>query len=89
MRRNMRPAWELHGQYSTDIFSKEAANLIKEHNDSYPMFLFLSHAAVHSANSYNPLPVADEIVDKIKIPEYKRRRFAGKYLIIVELKINN
>ncbi|XP_008211549.1 arylsulfatase B isoform X2 [Nasonia vitripennis] len=77
MRRNMEPAWDLHGQYSTDVFTKEAVKLIKSHNASQPMFLYLAHAAVHSANPYNPLPVSDEIVDKIKIPEYKRRRFAG------------
>ncbi|XP_011505473.1 PREDICTED: arylsulfatase I [Ceratosolen solmsi marchali] len=77
MRRNMKPAWDLHGQYSTDVFSKEAVKLINNHNVSEPMFLFLAHAAVHSANPYNPLPAADEIVDKIKIPEYKRRRFAA------------
>ncbi|OXU27087.1 hypothetical protein TSAR_008392 [Trichomalopsis sarcophagae] len=78
MRRNMEPAWDLHGQYSTDVFTKEAVKLIKSHNASQPMFLYLAHAAVHSANPYNPLPVSDEIVDKIKIPEYKRRRFAGR-----------
>lgn len=78
MRRNMEPAWDLHGQYSTDVFTKEAVRLIKDHNASQPLFLYFAHAAVHSANPYNPLPVGDEIVDKMKIPEYKRRRFAGE-----------
>ncbi|KAJ8670681.1 hypothetical protein QAD02_001940 [Eretmocerus hayati] len=77
MRRNMEPAWDLHGQYSTRVFTKEAVRLIKDHNASEPLFLYVAHAAVHSGNPYNPLPVADEVLDKMKIPEYKRRRFAG------------
>ncbi|XP_023245172.1 arylsulfatase I isoform X2 [Copidosoma floridanum] len=77
MRRNMDTAWDLHGQYSTDVFTKEAVKLINSHNESQPMFLYFGHAAVHSGNPYNPLPVADELVDKIKIPEYKRRRYAA------------
>lgn len=80
MRRNMDVAWDLHGQYSTDVFTKEGVRLIKEHNATQPLFLYFAHAAVHSGNPYNPLPVADELVDKIKIPEYKRRRYAGEFL---------
>lgn len=78
MRRGMEPAWDLHGQYSTDIFTKEAVRLIKTHNASKPLFLYLAHAAVHSGNPYNPLPAPDEVVTKFgKITDYNRRRFAG------------
>ncbi|XP_016920207.1 arylsulfatase B [Apis cerana] len=78
MRRGLEPAWDLHGQYSTDIFTKEAVKLIDNHNTSRPMFLYLSHAAVHSGNSYNPLPAPDHDVAKFtNIFNYNRRRFAG------------
>lgn len=78
MRRGMEPAWDLHGQYSTDIFTKEAVRLIKTHNASKPLFLYLAHAAVHSGNPYNPLPAPDEVVAKFgRITDYNRRRFAG------------
>lgn len=78
MRRDMESAWDLHGQYSTDIFTKEALRLIDKHNSSRPMFLYLAHAAVHSGNPYNPLPALDEDVAKFdSIFNYKRRRFAG------------
>lgn len=78
MRRGMEPAWDLHGQYSTDIFTKEAMRLIKTHNASKPLFLYLAHAAVHSGNPYNPLPAPDEVVAKFGgITDYNRRRFAG------------
>ncbi|PSN50831.1 Arylsulfatase B [Blattella germanica] len=78
MRRGMEPAWDLHGQYSTDIFTKEAVRIISNHNSSKPLFLYLAHAAVHSGNPYNPLPAPDEIVAKFtSITDYNRRRFAG------------
>ncbi|XP_031340548.1 arylsulfatase B-like [Photinus pyralis] len=78
MRRNMDVAWDLHGNYSTDIFSSESERIIANHNRSNPLFLYIAHAAVHSGNVYNPLPVPDRIVAKLEsIPDYKRRRFAG------------
>ncbi|GAB1863453.1 Arylsulfatase B [Camponotus japonicus] len=78
MRRGMKPAWDLHGEYSTDVFTKEAVRLINNHNSSRPMFLYLAHAAVHSGNPYNPLPAPDEEVAKFNnIFDYNRRRFAG------------
>ncbi|XP_032663859.1 arylsulfatase B isoform X1 [Odontomachus brunneus] len=78
MRRDMEPAWDLHGQYSTDVFTREALRLIDKHNSSEPLFLYLAHAAVHSGNPYNPLPAPDEDVAKFdNIFDYNRRRFAG------------
>lgn len=82
IRRNMDVAWDLHGQYSTDIFTKEAEKIINNHNTTKPLFLYIAHAAVHSANPYNPLPAPDNYVAKFNyIENYNRRRFAGTYLI--------
>ncbi|XP_076641495.1 arylsulfatase B [Halictus rubicundus] len=85
MRRGLDPAWDLHGQYSTDIFTKEAEKLIDAHNTSRPMFLYLAHAAVHSGNPYNPLPAPDHKVAKFNdISDYNRRRFAGMLTVLDE-----
>lgn len=89
MRRGLEPAWDLHGQYSTDIFTKEAVKLIDNHNTSRPMFLYLSHAAVHSGNSYNPLPAPDHDVAKFtNIFNYNRRRFAGNYAYFSKISLS-
>jgi hypothetical protein len=64
MRRGLEPAWDLHGQYSTDIFTREAVSVINTHNTTDPLFLYVAHAAVHSGNPYNPLPAPDKIVAK-------------------------
>ncbi|KAK5643868.1 hypothetical protein RI129_007713 [Pyrocoelia pectoralis] len=78
MRRNTDVAWDLHGEYSTDIFSRESEKIIANHNKSNPLFLYIAHAAVHSANPYNPLPAPDDVVAKFQnISDYNRRRFAG------------
>nr|CAD7266796.1 unnamed protein product [Timema shepardi] len=78
MRRGLEPAWDLHGQYSTDVFTNEAVKLIDSHNFSRPLFLYLAHAAVHSSNPYNPLPAPDIVVAKYAhLQDYTRQRFAG------------
>ncbi|XP_072172237.1 arylsulfatase I-like [Diadema setosum] len=56
--RNNQAGYDLHkngklykaafGQYSTEIFTSEAQDIIKSHNSSEPMFLYLAHQAVHA-----------------------------------------
>ncbi|XP_048517743.1 arylsulfatase J isoform X2 [Dendroctonus ponderosae] len=78
MRRNMSIAYDLHGQYSTDLFTEESVRLINEHNTEKPLFLYLAHAAVHSGNPYEPLRAPDDEVDKFEyIQESQRQRFAA------------
>uniref|UniRef100_A0A1B6DH44 Sulfatase N-terminal domain-containing protein n=1 Tax=Clastoptera arizonana TaxID=38151 RepID=A0A1B6DH44_9HEMI len=78
MRRGMNTAWDLHGQYSTNIFTKESVKIINEHNTSKPLFLYIAHAAVHSGNPYNPLPAPDDTAAKFNhIKNYNRQRFAA------------
>ncbi|XP_066257386.1 arylsulfatase J [Euwallacea similis] len=78
MRRNMSVAYDLHGKYSTDIFTEESVKLIKNHNTNKPLFLYLAHAAVHSGNPYEPLRAPDEEVSKFEdIEDFKRKRFAA------------
>ncbi|XP_015593015.1 arylsulfatase B [Cephus cinctus] len=78
MRRGLQPAWDLHGKYSTDVFTSESVTLIKNHNTTEPLFLYVAHAAVHSGNPYNPLPVPDKEAARFTdISNYNRRRYAG------------
>lgn len=79
MRQGMEPAWHLHGQYSTDVYTKESVKIVLNHNSSTPLFLYLAHTAVHSANPYNPLPAPDDTVATFShIQDFHRRKFAGK-----------
>lgn len=46
--------------------------------DSGPLFLYLAHLAVHSANPYDPLQISSKILQKFAyIKDEKRRKFAG------------
>lgn len=78
MRRGLEVAYDMHGKYTTDVITQESVRVIESHNTSRPLFLYISHVAVHSANPYNPLPAPDEYVAQFThIDDYKRRRFAG------------
>ena len=53
-RRNMSVSWSDYGKYATDIFTDEAVKAINNHgntNTTQPLFLYLAHLAVHSANT--------------------------------------
>jgi len=77
-RRNMSVAREDFGHYATDIFTDEAVDIINKHQREQPLFLYLAHMAVHSANPYTPLQAPKEIVEMFSyIEDENRRTFAG------------
>lgn len=81
MRKGYNVAYDLHGKYTTDVIKDEAVKIIQKRNASQPLFLYVAHTAVHSSNSYSPLPAPDETVAKIKnIEDYNRRKYAGSLI---------
>lgn len=79
-RRGMEPTLHYQGKYATDVFTEEAVDIIESHDTSSPLFLYLAHLAVHSANSYQPLQAPfEEIIKFNYIEDLNRRVFAGKY----------
>ncbi|XP_058835002.1 arylsulfatase B [Topomyia yanbarensis] len=78
MRRGYDVAYDLHGNYTTHVIRNEAVARIQSHTLSDPLFLYVAHAAVHSANPYDLLPAPDSTVDRMKhIQNYQRRKFAA------------
>ena len=78
-RRNMETAWELDGQYATDVFTNVSVDIIKSHNKSTPLFLYVAHAAVHAGNVGKPLEAEQQTVDRFSyISDPNRRTYAGK-----------
>ncbi|EDW31316.1 GL11077 [Drosophila persimilis] len=79
MRNGTDVAYNLHGQYTTDVITKHSVSVIANHDAAKgPLFLYVAHAAGHSGNPYNPLPVPDDDVMKLDhILHYKRRRYAA------------
>ena len=71
-------AWEDYGEYATDIFTSEAEKIISSHPASSPLFLYLAHLAVHSANTYSPLQAPQDAIDRHSyIKDVNRRKFSG------------
>ena len=75
----MEPAHNTTGRYSTDLFTSAAEVIIQYHNTEKPLFLLLSHLAVHSGNKDQPLQAPKEVIDKFSyIKDEQRRIYAGK-----------
>ena len=80
-RRNMSIAWSDYGKYATDLFTDEAAKIIKKHGkkEKNPLFLYLAHLAVHSGNSYAPLQAPGDVVKKFEyIKVIRLIRYVGR-----------
>lgn len=66
------------GKYSTEEFTKEAVSVIENHDTSKPLFLYLAHQAVHSANPGDPIQAPQKYIDRFGyIKNEHRRKFAG------------
>ena len=77
-RHNMTVSWDEIGTYATDLFTLEAEKIISNHDTEQPLFLYLSHLAVHSGNCVQPLQAPQEAIDKHSyIQEQNRRNFSG------------
>ena len=77
-RDNLEVAFEAYGSYATDLFTLQAEKVVSEHNSSQPLFLYMAHLAVHSANFYSPLQAPLESIRKFAyIQDPQRRRFAA------------
>lgn len=80
LRRNEAPAWqEAGGKYATELFTKEAVDIINNHDqDEAPLFLYVAHLAVHSANAGKLLEAPQEDINKFgHIIDPNRRVYAG------------
>lgn len=78
MRRNYTTAWDLAGQYTTDVFTGEAVRLIEAHPSDSPMFLLVTHLAVHAGNPGKLLEAPQETINRFwYISDPNRRTYAG------------
>jgi len=81
-RRDLEPCPEANGTYATEAFTSEAKRIIEKHDKSKPLFMVLSHLAVHTGNEDNPMQAPEEEVAKFAhIKDPKRRTYAGKLII--------
>ncbi|XP_046852681.1 arylsulfatase B-like [Xenia sp. Carnegie-2017] len=73
LRRNESVSTKEKGEYSTFIFTKETQKIIRNHDTSSPMFLYLAFQAVHY-----PLQVPEQYIKPYEgIKDTNRRIYAG------------
>lgn len=79
LRNNTEPVHNQWGNYRTYMFTDHAVNLINSHNTSKPLFFYLAHEAVHSANAHQPLQAPKDLINKFNdsIHDEDRRVFAA------------
>lgn len=77
MHRGDDPAYGFQDEYATDLFTKEAMNVIINHDPDRPLFLQISHLAVHAP--LHKVPREDYYEDREfnHIREDSRRRYAS------------
>ncbi|KAK5638661.1 hypothetical protein RI129_012956 [Pyrocoelia pectoralis] len=80
MRRNLLTSWSTQNEYATHLFTRKSQDAIIEHNYKKPLFLMISHLAVHAADENQLLEVPD-FAETNKtfgyISDHRRRLFAG------------
>lgn len=64
--------------YATEMFTKEAVKVIKNHDKNVPLYLQINHLEVHAATGFHPTRAKPEDVDKfLYIENPKRKHLAG------------
>ncbi|XP_035226431.1 arylsulfatase B-like isoform X8 [Stegodyphus dumicola] len=75
---NMKSVTDALGKYSTALFTNHTVHIIKHHNSSKPLFLYVAYQAVHSANSYATLQAPENYIKRFpNIKDKNRKIFAG------------
>ncbi|XP_022100296.1 arylsulfatase I-like [Acanthaster planci] len=76
----------VYGQYSTELFTQRAEEVISAHDKSKPLFLYFAHQAVHSANDReHALQAPKEYYDRFpNITDENRRMFAAMVAVMDE-----
>ncbi|KAK2184850.1 hypothetical protein NP493_250g02010 [Ridgeia piscesae] len=77
------------GQYSTELFTTEAERIIAEHDVSKPLFLYLPHQAVHSANPSDPLEAPWKYLKQFGHIKHKGRRTFAAMMSALDDSIGN
>ncbi|KAF8791804.1 arylsulfatase B-like [Argiope bruennichi] len=71
------------GKYATHLFTETAEQIIRNHDASQPLFLYLAHLAIHSGNPFKPAEAPPEVISKFKhVKDFYRRIHAATVSVL-------
>ena len=72
--------FEVNGTYSTELFQQRAIDIIENHPEEEPLFLYVPFQSVH-----DPIEVPDEYFDNFEyVDNEKRKKYLGMILAMDE-----
>ncbi|KAK5637923.1 hypothetical protein RI129_012218 [Pyrocoelia pectoralis] len=80
MHENLFTAWQFQNEYVTHLLTRKSKEVIDKHNYTKPLFLMISHLAVHAGNEGKSLEVPDIDENNKRfhyITDNRRRLYAG------------
>ncbi|CAL1286142.1 unnamed protein product [Larinioides sclopetarius] len=72
------------GKYATHLFTETAEQIIRHHDTSKPLFLYLAHVAAHAGNFFKPEQAPPEVISKFKYIEDLNRRIHAAVISILD-----
>lgn len=77
-RKNLDPVRDMQERYLADIYTEKATEVLKSHNKSKPLFMYLAHHSVHRGNWLLPVRAPAKYVEGFQFIQNKtRQQFAG------------
>lgn len=66
--------WLYDRKYATDLLTDEAVNTIDNHDKTKPLFLYVTEAAPHAGNEFDPLQAPEDEIRKFNYIKHPHRR---------------
>ncbi|CAL1300040.1 unnamed protein product [Larinioides sclopetarius] len=72
------------GKYATHLFTETAEQIIRHHDTSKPLFLYLSHVAAHTGNLFKSQQAPPEVISKFKYIKDINRRIHAAIISVMD-----
>ncbi|GBO08658.1 Arylsulfatase B, partial [Araneus ventricosus] len=72
------------GKYATHLFTETAEQIIRNHDTSKPLFLYLPHLAAHAGNLFKPEQAPPEVISKFKYIKDLNRRIHAAVISLLD-----
>lgn len=89
LRDNMTVAENYSEMYNTELFTRKAIDVIEKHDPTQPLYLYVAHTAVHSANPSDPLQAPQYLIDRFSHIQNKQRQIFAAMVTSLDQSVRN